>query len=273
MVELKAGRVAAEASLPLAVGQGELVGIVCLRVEELERDRILLVEAEEAVGAGDVVGVAASHPPGIEDAERRHLPDILAQAEDAAEGVLGERGLHRTLVGREEEIGDPVLVGEESQGRAAGLAGQLRSPKRVGHGPGEDGLDRRQEEVGAFEEERPFLGVEQGETAVDLELGDVGFDLGEVGIGRGVEDEVGGDAPFSGDAGLGVDLAPVERAVRISGQVHGVCPAGRERRIDLDIPAGRDPFESRQLIELAEDAVNVPGARVRRHAVPGVPGP
>jgi hypothetical protein len=74
-------------------------------------------------------------------------------------------------------------------------------------------------------EEGPFFGVKQGEAAVDLELGDVGLDLGEVGVGGGVQDEVGRDAPFGRQAGVGLGVSSLQGAGRIFGHVHGVGPA------------------------------------------------
>ncbi|MCK7524085.1 MAG: hypothetical protein MZV64_43885 [Ignavibacteriales bacterium] len=155
----------------LAVVRGDRVRVRRLRVEELDDDGVLLVEPEEAVGPGDVVAVVVPHPPRVEDAERRHPADVLAEPEDAARGRLVERALHRALVRREDEVGHLVLGGEEAHGRAAGFAGQLGAPERVGDRPGEDGLERRQEEVRPLEEEGPLLGVEQGEAPVDRRAG------------------------------------------------------------------------------------------------------
>ncbi len=85
---------------------------------------------------------------------------------------------------------------------------------RVGDRAREDGLDGRGEEVDALEEERPLLGVEQGEARVDVQLRDVGLDLREVGVDRAVERHVGRDAPARRQADVGLRSRRSQPAVR-----------------------------------------------------------
>jgi hypothetical protein len=57
-----------------------------------------------------------------------------------------------------------------AEGVAPLLGIELDAPGGLGHGAGEDGVERGQVEVGPLEEERALLRKPQGEAGVDVEL-------------------------------------------------------------------------------------------------------
>ncbi len=142
-----------------------------------------------------------------------------------------------------------VVGGEQAVGEAAGLAGGLGPEDRVGDLARVDRLDLgRAEDLHALEEERPLLVVAQGVAEVVVDLGLVGLDLAEVGIGREVEGRVGAQAELEVGAGLeaylSLDLlpSPVERgheghdldvAAPLDGALDDEGPAVREKPGDV----------------------------------------
>ena len=116
-----------------------------------------------------------------------------------------------------------------------------------------------QEDVGPFQEERPFFRVIQGVARIDVELGGVGLDLGKVGVDGGVEDQVGGDAPLGGQSGLDLDLSGLQAAVREI--LAAVAALHGQRGVELEVVARRDVLQAADLVELAEQAVAVAVAR------------
>jgi hypothetical protein len=141
----------------------------------LERDGVLIVGRKAVKYRRH--GCCSPRRRGVKQNQSRGPADVLPQPEDAAVDALVEGIGERALVRRKDEVHHLVLGGEETERRPSHLAREFRAPGRVGHGPREDGLDRRGEEVEAFEEERPFLGVEEREARVDVELRDIGLDL------------------------------------------------------------------------------------------------
>ena len=110
------------------------------------------------------------------------MAEIPAPASDPR-GARSRQGVEvRALASGHQQVGAGVARRDEAEGVAALLADELRSPVRVGDVAGVDDLELRVEEIGALEEERPLLLVEEGELLVHLELRGVGLHLREVGV-------------------------------------------------------------------------------------------
>ncbi len=179
--------------------------------------------------------------------------------------VVLERRVRRTLVRRQQQVVDPVARDEQPHRVPALLAGQLRAPVRIGDGSREHGLDGRREVVDPLQEERPLLGVVEGEALVDVELRHVGLDLREVGVDRAVHRHARGHAPARREPGVGLHVAPGQPGV--GGRREFVGAAEGPRRIELEVPPLRQPLEAGDLVLLAEEAPQVAIAPLRRDAV------
>ena len=135
------------------------------------------------------------------------------QAHGGREVPGDERGLRRAR--HDGAAAAPVARHEHGVGGAAHFAGGARPPLGRGDGARVDDLERRLEQIRAFEKERPLFGIEQRELRVHAQLGHVGFELREVGPERGVERGAGPGGPF--DIGPGAQVLPPSR-VRRGGQ-------------------------------------------------------
>ena len=116
------------------------------------------------------------------------------------------------------------------------LAGHPRAELRIPHPPREEQRQRRVEEVGVLEEERPLLREEDLEALVDRHLRLVGLDLAEVGVDGEVEGDRVARHQLHVDAGAALVLAHVGCGVRIEEARPGEGAVGQ----DLDVAAGRD---------------------------------
>jgi hypothetical protein len=160
---------------------------------------------------------------------------------------------------------------EHPDPRPTELSGELEPTRGVGHGAGEHRLDRRREEIGALEEERPPLREEEGEPGVHVQLRDVGLHLREVWVRGRVERQIGRDAPAYVESGIHLEVAGLDRTGgKRSPQISA---ARRERGIELDVAARRDAGETGHLVRLAQEAGVVTVAWRRLHPVPVAPGP
>ncbi len=202
--------VAAEEVRFLAEFKGDRARVFGFGMKILEPKVGALAEPEKSVSAADMVGVAPAGPAGVKEAEGGAFADIVAVAEDSSGHVLIERGRAGALVGGENQVIDPVPGGKEADGAAAGFPGELCPPHGIGNRPGEYSLERRQEEIAPFKEEGPLLRIVEGKTRVHIELGDIGLHLGEIRVGRGVEDHIGSHSPLGRNPGFRLDTARLE---------------------------------------------------------------
>ena len=227
--------------------------------EDLEARRVLVRDPDHAVGAVDLVGVAAPFAARGDDAQGGGLADVPAVADDSG-GVALLVGVQvGPGVGREQDVGGAVLGDEHADGIGSRLARDLGAPARVSDRPGVRGGDRRREDVGAFQEERALLRVEERVAGVGRQLRRVGLDLGEVRVERRVEGDIRRHAPPGRDAGLGVEGAVAERGGEVVGVLQLVGALGGEGRVDLDAAAWFDALEAHEHRHLAEHAVVVAG--------------
>jgi len=147
----------------------------------------------------------------------------------------------------------------------------LEPPVGRRHVAGEDRLERGGEEVGTLEEEGTLLRVEEREPLVDVELERVGFDLREVGVDRGVEDQVRRHPPGGGETEIGLYAARFEAVG--CGFRPPVGALGGDRRIELDGVTGSEAREAGDERELADGAGAVPVLRLARELIAEVARP
>ena len=242
----------------------------------------------------------------VEVVGRRETPHALPVHEDAAEIRAADFALQphdREVVGGRERPAAPGierLVGlqvQQSDVGAAELSAQPRAPDDVDRltarieadAAREEQVDRLRladlEQLRVLEKERPLLGEEQREAGqVDLLL--VGFDLGEVGVDRGIERQVGPHPPLrvEPDAAGAIDAARAERSVVVdrTGHVRNEPEIPPRRQVEaVQLAARRDAVErvaarhrrEEDLLVLAADVthhVDAPGA-VRPRVVPQRP--
>ncbi len=263
----------------LAVQAGGEVRPVALQARargqglEVEEDPVL--EPQLAVQpAQPAPGAAAELLVGQGEPDVGPRADVGLGPEDVGKGlgVLEPRpagdvpealdGVH--VVGREQPVGEPP-----------GLARGLGPEDGVVDLAGVDGLDLgRVEDLHALEEEGPLLVVAQGVAEVVVDLGLVGLDLAEVGIGRQVQGRVGGQAELEVGARLEVQLPPLDGRSAPGERGH--------EGHDLDVAAALDgplqevgPAVGEQTRDVAgegriEDDLSRPGQVAAEDDVPGL---
>src|SRR3989442_10122474 len=219
----------------------------------------------EQIDTGILVGVAVAEPPGVDAAHERRPAEVAPEAANGDVDLRGYWPAYRALVGGKQQVRGRVAGGKDTDRRRRGaphFARELEPGVGIGDGTGEHGLDRRVEEIRALQEERSLLGKKERESGVHGELGDVRLDLREVGIPRGIERQVGADAPPEVHAERGINGAARERAVGHLGAKVG--PACRNGRVELDVPSRRDPLEAGHFVRLAQEArvVAIAGRRL-----------
>ena len=139
-------------------------------------------------------------------------------------GSRDDHGPAAAVVGREHRVGVLSLA-----------ARHARAPERVGDRPRVDRLDRRLKQVHLFEEERPFLRVEEREPLVDADLDDVALDLREVRVDRRVHDRARVGKPLEVHADLALG-DPAVAFISVGAGIHLVGETRRERRDDVVHP-------------------------------------
>ena len=112
------------------------------------------------------------------------------------------------------------------------------------------------EYLGALEEERPQLGIEEREPLVHLYLRAVRFDLREVGIQREVRGQIRRDAVLEIDASLRCGVAGDEIA---GGGIDRAELDGGEGWQNLEVAAGRQSRQPFQHTHLRQKACNAAG--------------
>src|SRR4051812_18513686 len=114
------------------------------------------------------------------------------------------------VAGRNSAAGLAIVNGEEAEVGAAGLAGDAKTPVGAGDVAGVEKSEGSSEVAGVLEEEGAEFGEIDGVALVDGELGLVAFDVAEIGVEGGVEDD--GVAPdrFGFATGCGFGVAGAE---------------------------------------------------------------
>ena len=146
-----------------------------------------------------------------EAAEREpEIPAQSAERDRGAEILRGEPGEGRAR--QDHQAPAVILAAQDGVRERTLLAGGAHPPLGVGEGPGVNELDRRVEEVGSLEEERPLLGIEQREALIHGDLGDVRFHLREVRLDGRIDRAPGGGIPLGVGTEIAVGLGAERRA-------------------------------------------------------------
>ena len=192
-----------------------------------------VAQAEIAVETGHLVGAVGKLAAGEDGAHIRLGVQVVAHAPHERLRRLA-RGAVDDVVGVTRRL---VVRIHDADGRVAGLAGQLRAVARVDDRARVHQIDRpaELEDLGALQEERPQLRIEQREAPVHLDLRPVRLDLRKVGVERHVCGQIRRDAVLEVQPALRPGAVVREPAGRVElAELHR-----RERRQDLDVAAGR----------------------------------
>src|SRR6185295_14824259 len=109
--------------------------------------------------------VLIAFAPGVENTHRRSaIPDVAAVPHDACRVPLLKADERRLFEPGHDNSGDRVLCCEDPEGVRPFFPCELQSEIGIDNRSSEDGLDRRREEVGALEKERPLLREEELES-------------------------------------------------------------------------------------------------------------
>ena len=153
--------------------------------------------------------------------------------------------------------------------RVPRLPGRAHPPAGRGQGAGVDRRDGGREELHPFQEEGTLLRVEDGESLVGGDPGDVRLHLGEVGVQRQIQGVVGVGDPLRVHAAGPVHVAAVEGTPRSRDRLR-LLPGGHVGSDDEVVPRGQ-PLEARQRVLVADEAGAPPGKRRREDLVAVVP--
>jgi hypothetical protein len=170
----------------------------------MNRQVVRFAGAKKAVHSGDPVMVAVTLATGVDDAEGRGGTHIATVAEDTAGHRLFQQRGVAALVRREEQAVDGIFGRKDTEAVAARLAGELDPPIGIDDGASENDAVGDVECRDTLEKERAPLFEEECKALVDVELGDVGLDLREVGVDRADQRQARGDSPARGQTDLGV---------------------------------------------------------------------
>ena len=165
-------------------GRLQAVEVRGLGADGAHAERVRVAQAEVAVEPGHLVRAVREFAAGDDGADVRLRIQVVAHAADER-----LRRLPQPALGHVVRVAGRLVVGvHHPDGRVAGLAGQLRPVARIDDGPRVHQVDRAAEleDLGALQEERPQLGIEEREALVHLDLGAVRLDLREVGVERHV---------------------------------------------------------------------------------------
>ena len=162
--------------------------------------------------------------------------DWLPKSRRTLPTTLTARSSNSGLAGSAVVAGRAIVDHQRARRPLAVLAGHPRAELRVPHPPRKEQRQRRGEEVGVLEEERPLLREEDLEALVDGHLRLVGLDLAEVGVDGEVQGDRVARHQLHVDAGAALVRARVGRGIRIE----EARPGERAVGDDLDVAAGRD---------------------------------
>ena len=200
----------------------------------LEGEGVDAAEHHAAINVHHAIGVGPILLLGPECANPRAGTEVPGQPDHAEERILAVTA--RDVV---------VHGGEQPDLRPRHLAGELRGHDRLHDPPGVDQPRRHVKLLVAVEEERPPLGEEERLTRVEGELAHITLDLREVGVGRAVEREVGGEAEADVATDLGLSTA-VLPAIAARATIH----PRRQRRHHVEHQSGLqvgEPLEATRL--------------------------
>ena len=224
-----------------------------LGAEGAEAHLVGVAQPEIAVDPGQPAVAVEEFAVGERRADVRLGVQVVAHtADERLRGLAGcaRHGIFRVARGF-------VVRVHHAEGRFAGFAGQLRAVPRIDDRARVHDPDRRPdvEYLGALEEERPQLRIEEVEALVHLDLGAIRLDLGKVGIERHVRREVRRDAVLEVDAALRLRIV-VDEAARVvePPELHR-----RERRQNFDVAAGRQAGHPLQYAHLRKEPGNFTG--------------
>src|ERR1700756_3276828 len=128
----------------------------------------------------------------------------------------------------------------------------------MSHAAGEDEINGAGEVVAVFDEERAFFRKENFEALVDRDLRLVGFDLAEVGVDGGIENEAVAQDVLGIDSALGLKGAAGEEGIRRISPIDVAVAAQQSIGNELKVVRG-DVIDSARDGRLVEAALNAVG--------------
>ena len=191
-------RRAENAGVEACAGQG-----LCSAFDDLAERGPLVVEAGGGVHAANAVKAAGELVVGVYGADAGAFADVLGDAAHGEESVFVVAG----IAGVESLAGSAVVDGEDTDVGVVELAGDANAEFGVNDVAGVEEIDGRGEIIGVFEEKGAEFGEVDGVALVDRELGLVGFDLTEIGVNRGVDDDAVMQDGFGFAAGSALESA------------------------------------------------------------------
>jgi|GEM_PF-6903451 len=255
-------------------------GVCVIRVQRqplLFRQRRIGGEGGEAVEAEHFRAREAQLT--VEPDQAVEISALLAAGVERSQEAVGAQG---ALVAKQGEC-RPLRTGTAVQGAVRGLiegeygrqgvlvaqlARQLEAQERVDDLPGVHGGQKRAgtgqlEDIAALHEERPLFGIIERVAQVRVDLAGVRLHLAEVGVPGQVEDQLGGQSKFAGDAKLapGFALPQLAPALLVPEVVHD----GRQH---LQQGVAADVAELERL-HLREEGVALGRVHLRHGAVLG----
>jgi len=215
----------------------------------------VLVKADGKVDAADAVPALAKFFIGVDRTDARSFAYIFRDAAHRDGGMLPVK-----RVARRDGLSWLAIVGhKESDIRMVDLSRDADAVLGMHNAARVDEINGRNKVVGVLKKERPQLGKINREALIDGELWLLGFDIAEVGIDGGVDN----DAVLQDQLGLAAIRAfKVTRAEVGIGGVDvdkGALILCQRVRIQLKIVRAADAFDPVQNAFLAKDAGDVGG--------------
>ena len=143
---------------------------------------------------------AELHAAAVEPSARRQ------RARSRLIGVVGRIGARQ-----KHKAAAAVVHRQRAAGEVDIAPGAAQAPARLREAACVEGFGGRAQQVGRLEEEGPLLGEEQGEARVAGKLRHIERELREVGVERGVDDELGARPPLHIQARVHLAVAHARR--------------------------------------------------------------